>query len=73
MSKKNEKKQPTEQPIDEVIARLQSQLRVLGVASATVSDGTIAMFTSECLRKLADEADRSPDKQALIFLKRIDL
>lgn len=71
MSKKNQK-QMSEQETKETMARLQTQLRVLGVACMTVSDGTIAMFTAEFLRRLADEAERSPDKSALVFMKRFD-
>lgn len=68
MSKK--KTEMTEQESKELVARTESHLRVLGVATYTVSDGAIAIFTAEFLRKLADEADRTPDKTALVFLKK---
>lgn len=72
MSKRTKVEQ-TEQELQETIKRGQAQLRVLGVMSFSTSDGTVAMFTSEFLRRLADEADRSPDKSALVFLKRVEL
>jgi hypothetical protein len=68
-----EQKTPTGQEVEETISRLKGQLRVLGVASCRVNDGTIAMFSAEFLRRLAAEAEATPDHTALVFMKAVDL
>ena len=70
---KKEEARQEDPSIQETIASLQRHLRVLGVASARVNDGTIFMASAEFLRKLADEAEKSPDRSALVFLKAVEL
>ncbi len=59
----------TKRDVDMLMAYLDAQCQVHGVASAKVLDGEVFLFSAERLERLLDAARASSEKRALVFVK----